>query len=277
MADSDRLRELEEKYEDYKVYDNQGSRIGKVDDLFIDDTDREEYIGVKMGFFGMRSTLIPMEIVRVNERDRTVEVSETKDRVKEAPNFDDDDDITTEYEERIRSHFGLETSGSSRGDYGTSSTGSATTGAATGETRERETRGDDETRTNEPSAAGSGGAEHRDHEMQSEATGDRGAEAGASRDAETAGDASQPGHGGSFETRGDSPAGESGSEERRDDETAHGSGSEGTSLGESGGGTPVSRQTEETETYEEGGRTKIRRRIVREEVEEADEGPGSSR
>ncbi len=42
MASEDRLRELEEKYEDYKVYDNQGERIGKVDDLFIDETDREE-------------------------------------------------------------------------------------------------------------------------------------------------------------------------------------------------------------------------------------------
>jgi sporulation protein YlmC with PRC-barrel domain len=67
VASEDRLRELEEKYEDYKVYDNQGERIGKVDDLFVDETDREEYIGVKMGFLGLKSTLIPMDIVRVNE------------------------------------------------------------------------------------------------------------------------------------------------------------------------------------------------------------------
>ncbi|MDQ3658856.1 MAG: PRC-barrel domain-containing protein, partial [Actinomycetota bacterium] len=107
MASEDRLRELEEKYEAYKVYDNQGSKIGKVDDLFIDDADHEEYIGVKMGLFGMRSTLIPMELVRVNEQDRAIEVSETKDHVKDAPNFDDDDDITKEFEERIRTHFGL--------------------------------------------------------------------------------------------------------------------------------------------------------------------------
>ena len=64
MASEDRLRELEEKYEDYKVYDNRGERIGKVDDLFVDESDREEYIGVKMGFFGMKSTLIPMDIVQ---------------------------------------------------------------------------------------------------------------------------------------------------------------------------------------------------------------------
>src|ERR687890_675344 len=92
VANEDRLRELEEKYEDYKVYDNQGERIGKVDDLFVDETDREEYIGVKMGFLGLKSTLIPMDIVRVNEGERTIEVSESKDHVKSAPSFDDDED-----------------------------------------------------------------------------------------------------------------------------------------------------------------------------------------
>ena len=120
MADDDRLRELEEKYEGYNVYDNAGDKIGKVDDLFVDEQDREEYIGVKMGFFGLRSTLIPMDVVRVNERDRSIEVADSRDHVKEAPHFADDDDITPEFERRIRSHFGLEgeESSSDRGSYG---------------------------------------------------------------------------------------------------------------------------------------------------------------
>ena len=108
MASEERLRELEEKYEDYTVYDNRGSKIGKVDDLFVDEKDNEEYIGVKMGFFGRKSTLIPTEIVRINESDRTIEVAESKDHVKDAPSFDDDEDVTSEYEERIRRPFGLE-------------------------------------------------------------------------------------------------------------------------------------------------------------------------
>ena len=120
MASEDRLRELEEKYEDYTVYDNRGEKIGKVDDLFIDETDNEEYVGVKMGFLGRKSTLIPMDIVRVNEANRSIEVSESKDHVKSAPSFDDDEDITHEYEERIRSHFGLQSAetSSTRGSYG---------------------------------------------------------------------------------------------------------------------------------------------------------------
>jgi PRC-barrel domain len=125
VASEERLRELEEKYEGYKVYDNRGEKIGKVDDLFIDEADREEYVGVKMGFFGRKSTLIPMDIVRVNEADRALEVSESKDHVKNAPSFDDDEDITRDYEERIRSYFGLESreGSSTRGSYGAYSEG----------------------------------------------------------------------------------------------------------------------------------------------------------
>ena len=52
MADGDRLREFEERYEGYTVYDNAGEKIGKVDDLFIDEADREEYIGVRWAFSG---------------------------------------------------------------------------------------------------------------------------------------------------------------------------------------------------------------------------------
>src|ERR687897_493119 len=136
VASEDRLRELEEKYEYYTVYDNRGEKIGKVDDLFIDETDNEEYVGVKMGFLGRKSTLIPMDIVRVNEANRAIEVSESKDHVKNAPSFDDDEDITHEYEERIRSHFGLQSTEASspRSTYGTYSGpgGAAASAPATG-------------------------------------------------------------------------------------------------------------------------------------------------
>jgi hypothetical protein len=117
----DRLRELEERYEGYTVYDDTGEKIGKVDDLFIDETDREEYIGVKMGLFGLSGkTLIPMEIARVDEQERRIEVAAPKDRVKDAPHYHDDDDIDHEFEARIRDYFGLEGREASpeRGTYG---------------------------------------------------------------------------------------------------------------------------------------------------------------
>jgi sporulation protein YlmC with PRC-barrel domain len=160
MANDERLRELEERYEGYTVYDNTGSRIGKVDDLFVDETDREEYIGVKMGLFGLSgTTLIPMEIVRVNDQERTIEVSESKDRVKDAPHFSDDDDVTPDFEERIRRHFGLESLESSTdrgsygrysGDVGTATAGPAAGGSRTGDNPLREDRAETEQHSGGP-------------------------------------------------------------------------------------------------------------------------------
>ncbi len=107
-----------EAFAGYKVYDDRGEKIGKVDDLFVDERNRPEYIGVKMGFFGLNSTLIPMEIVRVNDRMRTIEVNEAKNRVKDAPHFDYDDEITSDFEARVFAHFGLRsTSTEERGSY----------------------------------------------------------------------------------------------------------------------------------------------------------------
>ncbi len=121
MDRDDRLREIEERYEGYTVYDDTGEKIGKVDDLFIDDTGREEYIGVKMGLFGLSGkTLIPMELARVDEQERRIEVAAFKDQVKDTPHYHDDDDIDHEFEARIREYFDLERQEATpeRGTYG---------------------------------------------------------------------------------------------------------------------------------------------------------------
>jgi uncharacterized protein (TIGR02271 family) len=99
---------IEDQYAGYEVYDRHGQKIGKVDDLFLDENDRAEYIGVKMGFLGLEGTnLIPWELARVDEEGRHIEVSVDKATAKEGPSFNDDEDITPEYEKRVRSHYGL--------------------------------------------------------------------------------------------------------------------------------------------------------------------------
>ena len=241
MASEDRLRELEEKYEDYKVYDNQGEKIGKVDDLFVNETDREEYIGVKMGFLGLKSTLIPMDIVRVNEDERSIEVSDSKDHVKDAPSFDDDEDITPDYEDRIRGHFGLESlGGATESSYGAYSDTSASGEYADSEREEsRDYDTDDSTTYDDRSSADS----------------EREERAGSTTEDESARDIP--------EYRGAGGSSEGGSF----------IGSAGSSADETTREEPTTRQTEETETFREGGRTKIRRRVIREEVIEEEDDP----
>ena len=117
---SDRVGEIGDLYAGYAVYDMHYEKIGKVDDLFVNENDQPEYIGVKMGFLGLRSTLIPVEILRVNDKRRLVEVAADKDTIKDAPTFSDDEEITSELEERVYRHFGLQRGGgyARRGAYG---------------------------------------------------------------------------------------------------------------------------------------------------------------
>ena len=110
----------DEDYAGYTVHDNNGEKIGKVDDLFLDENDQPEYFGVKMGFLGTRSTLIPADITNIDRERGFIEVSQPKSAVKEGPSFDDDRDITPEYENEVRRYYGLENGHSSeqRDAYG---------------------------------------------------------------------------------------------------------------------------------------------------------------
>jgi uncharacterized protein (TIGR02271 family) len=117
---SDRFTAIEDQYAGYTVVDESGSKIGKVDDLFVDESDQPEYFGVKMGFLGTSSTLIPADITTIDNEQGFIEVSQTKDTVKNGPAFDDDREITPEYENEVRSYYGLGAvdSAEDRGTYG---------------------------------------------------------------------------------------------------------------------------------------------------------------
>jgi uncharacterized protein (TIGR02271 family) len=116
---SDRFTAIEDRYAGYTVYDPDGDKIGKVDDLFVDENDQPEYIGVKMGLLGTSSTLIPWQMVEVRETDSSLIVSADDAHVKDGPTFDDDQAITPEFESEVYSYYGLQQSGSAedRGTY----------------------------------------------------------------------------------------------------------------------------------------------------------------
>jgi uncharacterized protein (TIGR02271 family) len=110
---SDRFTAIEDRFAGYEVYDQAGEKIGKVDDLFVDESDSPEYIGVKMGFFGTRSTLIPWEAVSsTDDEGRTITVATGKEAAKNGPTFDDDREITPEFENEVYSYYGLQRSSS---------------------------------------------------------------------------------------------------------------------------------------------------------------------
>jgi uncharacterized protein (TIGR02271 family) len=117
---TDRFTAIEDRFAGYEVYDQSGSKIGKVDDLFVDESDQPEYIGVKMGLLGTSSTLIPWQLATVDETNGRIDVSVDKDTAKNGPAFDDDREITPEYEQQVYSYYGLQAAQGSQeaGSYG---------------------------------------------------------------------------------------------------------------------------------------------------------------
>ena len=139
----------EERYVDYEVYDRGGQRLGRVDTLFLDEDDRPEYLGVKMGLLGTRSTLIPWAVVtRADEEGGRLEVSVDKETVENAPAFEDDREITPELERQLHGHYGLEQTAwaEDRGAYGDYHSDTERTSATTGTPGPSGATGEDEIR-----------------------------------------------------------------------------------------------------------------------------------
>ncbi len=101
----------ENRYVGYTVCDYAGEKIGKIDEFFVDGDDHTEYIGVKIDFLEPRSTLIPVDVTRVNEQRRLVEVTISREGVEDALALDDGSETTPDFEQQVRSFFGVTNDG----------------------------------------------------------------------------------------------------------------------------------------------------------------------
>jgi len=97
----------EERYAQYGIYDHDGERIGPLSDLFVDENDEPEYVGVETGLPGNRSVLVPAEAITVDDRLRRMVVSHPRSLVETAPSLGREDEVTPEFERRVRVHYGL--------------------------------------------------------------------------------------------------------------------------------------------------------------------------
>ncbi len=174
----DRLTAVEDEFAGYTVYDEHYEKIGKVDDLFVDENDRPEYLGVKMGLLGLKSTLIPWELCRVNERRQLIEVGAPKDQIKDAPTFDDDAEVSPELEERVYGHFGLQRGPGERSGYGAyyrdedyTSSPASTGGVAGEERRSEDLYGERRSDSVTPGDVERGRGEYRDRPASSDRAG----------------------------------------------------------------------------------------------------------
>jgi uncharacterized protein (TIGR02271 family) len=99
-----------------------GSKIGKIGTLYADREDGEPtFATVHTGLFGGKSSFVP--IAQADLRGDEVAVPYTKDQVSDAPNVEDDAELSPEEEERLYAHYGV---------GGTTSGQATTTGAEAG-------------------------------------------------------------------------------------------------------------------------------------------------
>lgn len=60
-----------EAYAGYWVLDPEGRKLGSMKELFANAYDEPEYIRIRMSLFGLRTALIPVQSVAVDEEQRT--------------------------------------------------------------------------------------------------------------------------------------------------------------------------------------------------------------
>src|ERR687890_1580748 len=106
MPDVDTVR----SWQGSTMVDRDGDRIGEIDAIYVDDqTGEPEWALVNTGFFGTRSTFVP--IAQATARGDHVQVPYEKQRVKDAPNMDPDGHLSEQEEQELWRHYGLEYGG----------------------------------------------------------------------------------------------------------------------------------------------------------------------
>jgi hypothetical protein len=96
------------------VVDRDGDKIGKFDELYLDDSDNPAWAAVTTGLFGMRQTFVPLSEARP-EGD-VLKVPFGKDLVKDAPSVDPDAQLSPEEEDVLYRHYGVRGGGSGDDD-----------------------------------------------------------------------------------------------------------------------------------------------------------------
>jgi uncharacterized protein (TIGR02271 family) len=88
------------------LIDRDGQRIGKIDDLYVDDEDGQlEWALVHTGLFGVKKSFVPLR--GATRRDGDVQVPVTKAQVKDAPRIAADGELSLEEEDRLYDHYGF--------------------------------------------------------------------------------------------------------------------------------------------------------------------------
>ncbi len=64
--------ELPEEFVGYRICDPLEQEIGTLEKLFVNGAGEPEYLKIRMGLFGLKSVLLPVQMVAVDDQRRTL-------------------------------------------------------------------------------------------------------------------------------------------------------------------------------------------------------------
>jgi hypothetical protein len=92
---------------DRTLVDRGGEKIGKLDDLFVDESTGEpEWATVHTGLLGSRMTFVPLAGAEPHGED--VRLAIDKEQLHDAPSIEAGEELSQAEEERLYSHYGFE-------------------------------------------------------------------------------------------------------------------------------------------------------------------------
>ena len=91
----------------YGVEDQTGNGIGRVHNLWIDESGQPLFLGVKTGWIFGKNHVVPVSTAEVNDRKEVVRLPFNEQVIKDAPVFDESADIESDEQQRIFAHYGI--------------------------------------------------------------------------------------------------------------------------------------------------------------------------
>jgi len=119
-----------EQYVGYEVVDRDGNKIGTLDCLWTDDTGQPAFVGVRTGWFLGKTHVVPAQSVEVSNQRERLRLPYTEEKVRNAPAYDADYDISDAEEDEVNRYYGLPQGMASSARRSTASADVAATGSA---------------------------------------------------------------------------------------------------------------------------------------------------
>ena len=97
---------------DHNVDDESGEHIGTIHSFWSDEhTGKLEFLGIKTGWFFGKTHVVPVQGVQFEEGQNAIQVPYPASFIKEAPNFDPEDNISEAEEAEIFEYYGVKGAG----------------------------------------------------------------------------------------------------------------------------------------------------------------------